>query len=63
MIQAKDKFMQLAIDDNGKSGFRDDKFDSIFEGRDKLNDYLVEMDRDTCLELFDEYVNMQHKIN
>ena len=50
------------IEDNGRVGFRDDKFNGIFEGRDKLSDYLVEMDRDACLELFDEYLSLQHKI-
>lgn len=28
------------IEDNGLIGFRDDKFDRIFGGRDKLGDYL-----------------------
>lgn len=50
------------IEDNGRIGFRDDKFNGIFSGRDKLGDYLVEEDRKKCLELFDEYVAMQHKI-
>ena len=50
------------IEDNGRIGFRDDKFDGIFEGRDKLKDYLVEMDREACLKLFDEYLELQHTI-
>lgn len=50
------------IEDNGRIGFRDDKFNGIFEGRDKLRDYLVELDRDACLGLFEEYVSMQHKL-
>ena len=50
------------IEDNGKIGFRDDKFNGIFEGREKLKDYLVELDRDACLELFDEYLSQHHKI-
>jgi len=50
------------IEDNGRIGFRDDKFNGIFSGRDKLGDYLEEMDRDECLKLFDEYLKMQHEL-
>ncbi len=50
------------IEDNGRIGFRDDKFDGIFGGREKLEDYLVETCRKECLELFDEYLGMQHEI-
>lgn len=49
------------IKDNNDIGFRDDKFDQIFGGRDKLKDYLVECNRHECKQLFDEYKNMQHK--
>ena len=44
------------IADNERIGFRDNKFNNIFEGRDKLKDYLVQIDRDACLELFEEYL-------
>ena len=50
------------IEDNGRIGFRDDKFDGLFSGRDKLADFLIPMDREACLELFDDYAGMQHKI-
>lgn len=50
------------IEDNGRIGFRDDKFNGIFNGRDKLGDYLVELDRDACLKLFEEYLSLQHEI-
>lgn len=50
------------IEDNGRIGFRDDKFDGLFSGRDKLTGYLVEKDREKCLALFDEYLSLQHKI-
>jgi len=50
------------IEDNGRIGFRDDKFDTIFGGRDKLGDYMTELDRDACIELFDAYMSMTHKI-
>lgn len=46
------------IEDNGIIGFRDDKFDKIFGGRDKLGDLLEEVDREEVLKLFDEYNNL-----
>lgn len=49
------------IKDNEKIGFRDEKFSHIFEGRDKLKDYLVCIDRVECLDLFEEYNNIEDK--
>ena len=49
------------IEDNGRIGFRDDKFDGIFSGREKLGGFLIQTDREACLSLFDEYMHMQHK--
>ena len=49
------------IEDNSIIGFRDGKFDEIFGGRDKLDDYMLEIGRDECLKLFEEYKNMQHQ--
>lgn len=49
------------IADNERIGFRDNKFDAIFGGREKLGDLLEPLDREGCLELFDEYANMQHE--
>lgn len=46
------------INDNERIGFRDEKFDELMGGREKLRDYLVECDRDECLKLFDEYNEM-----
>lgn len=46
------------IADNEIVGFRDNKFDQIFGGRDKLGDYLQELDREACLRLFEEYNRM-----
>lgn len=43
------------IKDNEDIGFRDEKFSEIFEGRDKLRDYLECIDRDECLKLFNDY--------
>lgn len=50
------------IEDNGRIGFRDDKFNGIFGGREKLGNFLQELDRDACLRLFDDYNEMQHTI-
>lgn len=47
------------IADNEIIGFRDNKFDQIFGGRDKLGDYMTEIDRDACLRLFQDYSKMQ----
>lgn len=49
------------IEDNGEIGFRDDKFDELFGGRDKLTEYMSEMDREACLALFDDYKQMYHE--
>lgn len=50
------------IEDNGRIGFRDDKFDGIFGGRDKLGAYLEECGRDECQKLFDEYLTTNPEI-
>lgn len=50
------------IADNGRIGFRDDKFDNMFSGREKLGDFLQEVDRAKCLDLFNKYSEMQHTI-
>ena len=50
------------IADNDSIGFRDDKFNDIFGGREKLEGYLVQIDREACLRLFDEYRATEHKI-
>ncbi|MCQ2267112.1 MAG: nucleoside deaminase [Bacteroidaceae bacterium] len=53
-------FYGCTIADNGLIGFRDDKFDRIFGGRDKLGDFLTPLGRSECLKLFEEYANLQH---
>ncbi len=54
-------YFGCTIEDNGFIGFRDDKFDKIFGGRDKMPGFLNPLDRDKCLELFREYNEMQHE--
>ena len=51
------------IADNEKIGFRDNKFNSLLGGREKLKDYLVCIDRDECLKLFDTYNRIENKVN
>lgn len=53
-------YYSCTIADNDRIGFRDDKFNDIFGGRENLTDYLIEMDRDACLDLFDEYLTLDH---
>lgn len=48
------------LEDNEKIGFRDEKFDQMLGGRANLpNNYLEQQDRALCLELFDEYNQME----
>lgn len=49
------------IGDNDRIGFRDDKFDRIFGGRDKLPGFMEQIDREACLALFDEYLSLEHR--
>jgi len=43
------------IADNAAIGFRDEKFDQLMGGREKLAAYLEQIDREKCLELFARY--------
>ena len=47
------------IEDNEMIGFRDEKFDTLFGGREQFQDYLICLDRDACLALFDAYLHME----
>ncbi len=46
------------IQDNALIGFRDEKFDQLMGGREQLKDYLVPIDREACVRLFEEYRDM-----
>ena len=50
------------IEDNADIGFRDEVFDNLSGGRESLEDYLVCIDRDACLKLFQVYSDMEHQI-
>lgn len=43
------------IADNADIGFRDEIFDQKLGGREAFSDYLEQVDREACLELFEEY--------
>ena len=49
------------IADNAKIGFRDEAFDNKFGGREAFGEYLIEIDRVACLELFEEYAKLNPK--
>ena len=48
------------IGDNALIGFRDAKFDGIFGGREKLPGFMEQIDREACLDLFNEYLSLEH---
>ncbi len=50
------------IEDNAIIGFRDEAFDQLFGGREAFADYLIELDRDACLKLFEEYSSLNATI-
>lgn len=47
--------------DNELIGFRDKKFDELMGSRANLDNYLIELDRDECLKLFDEYQKLNRE--
>lgn len=50
------------IGDNALIGFRDERFDDLTGGRERLKDYLTCIDRDACLALFRAYLDMEHDL-
>lgn len=50
------------IKDNELIGFRDNKFDKLMSDRDNLSNYLEELDRKLCKDLFKEYKNFEDKM-
>ena len=50
------------IADNAEIGFRDEVFDQLSGGRENMSDFMVCIDRDACLELFQVYKDMEHQI-
>ena len=56
-------YYSCTIEDNAIIGFRDEKFDNIFEGREKLVGLEEQIDHKAGLKLFDEYNKMVDKVN
>ena len=56
----KKVYYGCTIADNEKIGFRDNHFDKLFGSRLNLKDYLVCIDRDECLKLFNYYTSIKH---
>ena len=50
------------IKDNALIRFRDEKFNKILSGRDKMPGFLEEIDRKECLELFNYYNQLNHEL-
>lgn len=48
-------YYSCTINDNSIIGFRDERFNELFGGREKLNEYLIPLDRNSGLKLFEEY--------
>ena len=50
------------IEDNAEIGFRDEELDNLAGGREAMEDFLICIDREACLELFDVYKDLDHEI-
>lgn len=46
------------LEDNSDIGFRDARMNELLGGRESVQGFMEELDRDACLELFQEYDNM-----
>ena len=49
------------IKDNAEIGFRDEELDATAGSREAMEDFLICIDREACLELFDVYKNLDHE--
>lgn len=49
-----------SIKENETIGFRDKKFDDLFGGREKLSSFLIKIDNEACIDLFNEYNSLKH---
>ena len=50
------------IEDNAEIGFRDEELDNLAGGREAMEDFLICIDREACLDLFNVYKNLDHEI-
>ena len=58
----KQVYYACTKDDAGSIGFRDDVIYDYLKGKNKELIYLEQMDRDECIELFEEYKKSNKKI-
>ena len=49
------------IFDTEKIGFRDSAFYEFQNNEEKRKEFVVELDREACLKLYDKYKNIEHK--
>lgn len=49
------------IFDTEKIGFRDSAFYEFQNDEDRRKEFVVELDREACLKLYDKYKNIEHK--
>ena len=56
------EYYGCTIQDNARIGFRDEAFDRLAGGRKDMGDLLTCIDREACLELFEIYNQMEHRL-
>jgi guanine deaminase len=49
------------IFDTEKIGFRDNAFYEFQNDEEKRKEFVVELDREACLKLYEKYKNIEHK--
>ncbi len=55
-------YFGCTIEDTALIGFRDESFDQLIGSREMLTDYLICMDRDACLALYESYQQIEHQL-
>ena len=55
-------YFGCTIEDNARIGFRDESFDQLIGSREQLSDYLICLDRDACLALYETYLQTEHQL-
>ena len=55
-------YFGCTIEDTALIGFRDESFDQLIGSREQLSDYLICLDRDACLALYETYLQTEHQL-
>lgn len=56
-------YFGCTIAENDRIGFRDKRFETLLGiGRQQMGDFLVQIEHDACVTLFDEYLATTHEI-